>query len=381
MKRALLGGLPALLALTTLSVAEDCEAPCTGTTVSLGLVEDWVFAATPNHLKNNSLQPEVGIESFFQPVDNVKFVSALALEQVVDPEDGKSSVFENLGVYQSELYAELALEPLTLTVGKISPLFSLASDQGDGISASDLAGNVDADDSLGAAAVLDFELADMAHALTGTVYTLDRSFLARSYLTKREVPHLSDGGAGNTSGLSSASLVLDGCFGADVGDCHDDGEFGYRLGARYQKHGSQTADQIDANIKPKDEWAFIAAVQSNFDVGEDKLRLMGEADYVKNIGSDLIDAWILTGIASYITGDFTFSGSYALQTNVAAGPNTSAQLAELAVVYAPESDLGLPNSSWSVGAAYAYGVDEDDQKAHVLSLRLNLEFGATHALR
>ncbi len=368
-----------LMATTAQAVAEDCEAPCMGTTVSLGLVEDWVFAARPSALEQNSLQPEIGIESFLQPVDGLKFVSVTNIEQVVDPEDGRSSTFENIGAYQSELYAEIAFEPLTLKAGKFAPVFSLASDQGDGINASDLAGNVDMDESLGVEAALAFDGLGHAQVLTGSLFTVDRSFLAKSHFTKRDVPRLGDGGAGNTSGLSSVSLVLDGCLGADVGECHEDGDFGYRLGARYQKHGVQTEEQADEDIAPKDELAFLAAAQGNFDMGDAKLRLLGEAAFIENIGSNPDNAMIATGMATYIVEDISATAALSRQVNFVEGANTSATLAELSVLYAPESELGLPNSSWTVGAAYTYVVDEEDIKAHVLSVRLNLEFGGAHA--
>jgi hypothetical protein len=370
-----------LLSATAQGRAEDCEAPCMGTTVSLGIVEDWVFSATPKQLKRNSLQPEIGIESFIMPVENLKFVSVTTIEQVIDPEDGSSSTFENIGAYQSELYAELAFEPLTVTAGKFSPVFSLAADKGDGISASDLAGNVDVEDSLGATAAFNFNGLGHAQVLTGSLFTLDRSFLAKSMLTKREVPRLSDGGAGNTSGLSSASLVLDGCVGADVGDCHDDGDFGYRMGLRYQQHGVQTEEQAEDDIVPKDETAFLVAAMGNFDIGDNSLRLLGEASYINHFGSNPDDALIVTGIATYTVEDISATASLSHQINFLPAANANASLAELSILYSPESELGLPNSSWNVGAAYTYAVDEDDIKVHVLSMRLNLEFGGTRALR
>jgi hypothetical protein len=299
----------------------------------------------------------------------------------VDPEDGKSSTFENIGAYQSEIYAEFTFEPFTLKAGKFSPVFSLAADEGDGISASDLAGNVDADDSLGAEAALDIDLLDHDQVLTASLFTADRSVLAKSIFTKRDVLHLGDGGAGNGSGLSSASMVLDGCFGAEVGDCHDDGDFGYRLGLRYQQHGVQTEEQADDDIAPRDETALLAAAMGNFDIGDNSLRLMGEVSYINHFGSSPDDALIVTGIATYSVDNVSTTAALSRQVNLLRGGNTSASLAELSVLYSPESDLGLPNASWTVGAAYAYGVDEDDIKAHVLSLRLNLELGGTHEFR
>ncbi len=370
----LVGGL-------TPALAEDCTAPCVGSKITLGLNGDSIFSASPNTLKANSLLPEIESETYLLPIENFRLVSVSKLEQVIDPAPGSNSIFSGLGLYQTELYAEYSFDPVTLTVGKIAPVFSLAADVGDGINASDLAGNADMDESLGAAAVVDFDVAGYSHSLTGTAFSMDRSFLAKSWFNRRPSPKLSDGGAGNTKGISSLSLVLDGCFGADVGECHEDGDFGYRLGARYQRHGVPTADQTDEDIIPRNELALLGALQGNFSLGEHKLRLMTEAAYIKNFESNPVDALILTGIAAYVVDAWTYSASYSTQFNSGAGLKSKERLAEFAIAYQAETDPGHLLSDWSISGAYAYGVDDEKQKQHLLSLRLKLELGTSYSLR
>lgn len=362
-------------------MAEDCTAPCIGSTISFGLNGDSIFSAQPNTLKSNSLLPEIESETYLLPFENFRLVSVSKLEQVIEPTSGSNAIFSGLGLYQSELYAEYTFDPVTLTVGKIAPVFSLASDVGDGVNAADLAGNADMDESLGGAAAVDFDVGGTSHSLTATAFSMDRSFLAKSWFKRRPIPKLSDGGAGNTKGISSLSLVLDGCFGAEVGVCHEDGDFGYRLGGRYQRHGVPTADQVDEDIIPRHELALLGALQSNFDVGGHKLRLMTEAAYIKNFESNPIDALILTGIAAYVVDTWTYSAAYSTQFNSGASPQSSERLAELAIAYNPETGIGLPSSDWSISGAYSYGVDDEKQKQHLLSLRLNLEFGSSYSLR
>jgi hypothetical protein len=364
------------------SLAKDCSAPCVGTKVSLGLEEDYIFAADPSELKANSLQPEITLESFFMPAENFKLVSKIAVEQVISPESGENSTFEDIGAYVDELYAELAFEPVTVRLGKIDPIFSLAESDGDGINSDGLAGDVDASKSLGAEISANLALAGHSQLLTGTVFAFDRSFLAQSIFTKRDVRELSDGGAGNTRGLSSVSLVLNGCFKDDAVDCDDGGSFGYRLGARYRGKGRQTEDQAEDGIAPRDEFAFLAAAQSHFDVGASKLRLMGEASYIENFRGDPDDVAIFTGIASLEHEALTTSLALSHLVNFEAGEeNTSENLVELAVEYEPDNDLGLPDGSWSLGASYTYSIDDDDDEAHLLSLRLDVEFGGTREFR
>lgn len=365
----------------TQAVAEDCTAPCVGSKISLGLLADSIFSATPSELEATSILPEFSAESYLLPFENFKFVSVLNLEQVIEPADGQDSTFSGLGLYQSELYGEFTFDPMTVKLGKFDLDFSLASEVGEGVNSTDLAGNADMDESLGMAAALDFDVAGHAQTLTGTLFTMDRSFLAKSYINTRPVPKLADGGAGNTTGLSSMSLVLDGCFGADSGDCHDDGQFGYRLGARYQRHGLQTEEQAEEDIIPQNELTFLAALQGNVDVGEDKLRLMAESAYIKNFEGNTVDALIVTGIAVYVMDAWTYSAAVSRQLNSSAEAKHSETLAELAITYNPEVDLGLPQSDWSIAGAYTYLSNEENQVEHILGLRLNLEFGGSYALK
>ncbi len=365
----------------TPALAEDCTAPCIGSTISFGLNGDSIFSARPNTLKTNSLLPEIESETYLLPFENFKLVSVSKLEQVIDPALGSNAIFSGLGLYQSELYAEYTFDPVTLKVGKIAPVFSLASDVGDGVNASELADNADKDESLGGAAAVDFEVGGYSHSLTGTAFSMDRSFLAKSYFNRRPVSKLVEGGAGNTNGISSLSLVLDGCFGADIVDCHDDGQFGYRLGARYQRHGVQTADQLDEDIIPRNELALLGALQSNFDLGGNKLRLMTEAAYIQNFESNPVDALILTGIAAYVVDAWTYSAALSRQSITGAGLPRSERLAELAIAYDAETGFGLPSSDWSITGAYTYGVNEEKQKQHLLSLRLKLDLGSSYSLR
>ncbi len=380
--RVALVSLAILTSFASASFAEDCTAPCIGTTVSLGLEEDYIFAADPSSLKANSLQPDIKLETIITPVENFKLVNSIAIEQVISPEDGEDSTFEDIGARVDELYAEFSADPVNIKLGRFEPFFSLVADDGDGINADDLAGDIDADDSLALEVATELDLVGHSQVLTGTLFTLDRSFLTESVFTKHDTPELSDGGAGNTNGLSSVSLVLDGCFNDDADDCDNAGSFGYRLGARYQQSGRQTADQLADGITPKDEYAFLAAVQSHHDVGASKLRLMGEASYVQNFEGDPDDLAIFTGIASLEHETVTTSLAFSHLENFKVGESdTSENLAELAVEYKPDTDFGLPNGSLTLGAAYTYAINDDDEEAHLLSLRFEVEFGGTHEFK
>ena len=75
------------------SLAEDCEGPCVGASISIGLNDDWVIAAQQNFLTANNLQFDLNIDTFFQISEQLQFVGNTVVEQVADQEPGSSAVF------------------------------------------------------------------------------------------------------------------------------------------------------------------------------------------------------------------------------------------------------------------------------------------------
>lgn len=363
------------------SLAEDCEGPCVGASISIGLNDDWLIEAQPNFLTANNLQPELSMGTFFRISEELQFVGNTVVEQVVDQEPGSSAMFANFGVYQSELYADITLEPLRMKVGKFGPRLSLVAENGLGLNGDELAGTVDADESLGLEVGLDFQKTGHSQRLLATLFSLDRSFLAHSLFTTREVPRLSDGGAGNTRGISSASLVLDGCWGGEPEDCGDEGDFGYRMGVRWQRRGVQTEEQFDAGVAPADEFTMLVSGFGKFDIGETQLQFSGELAQMWNAESNPDDFLIATSAVALITENLTYSAALSHQFYQMQPSKSGNTMVELAMVYAPETNFGLPNAAWSIGGAYRFQNTPENIEEHILSLKLALEFGGHILLR
>ena len=177
----------------------------------------------------------------------------------------------------------------------------------------------DADERLGGEIVLGFEGFGLSHALAATAFTTDRSILSESLFTHRGRTSLSDGGAGNTEGVSSFSLTLDGCDGSETADCYSDGEFGYRFGFRYQRAGHATEEDIEDDVKPGDELAYLAAATKSFELDEMTLRLLGEAALVRHFDGREDDALVVTGSAALDVDALTYIATYTQQMNLVAG--------------------------------------------------------------
>ncbi len=363
--RQILFALAIVMGCASSVMAGDCEAPCLTSTLTLEVQDDWTFASSDGAFDRNILLPAFEAESIFELSENLSVVSVSRLEQVVEPEPGQNSTFENLGLYTGELYVQWSSDPLTFRIGKFEPTFSYASAAGEGVHATDLAGNADMDESLGLTAALEFETADVSHRVTASAFTMDRSFLSGSLFTKREVLKLSDGGAGNTTGLSSFSAVLDSCSGAAVEDCHDEGDLGVHIGARFQRAGAQTGEQADEDIAPQSELAFFAAADGTMAAGEATLHWLGEISYLRHFEGNPGDAVIATALAALETGPVTWSLGLSRQWNLLPdAAHTHADVAELALHYKPES------GPWSMAGGYSYARNDESAIEHMLSLRL-----------
>ncbi|MBP1885757.1 hypothetical protein [Sinorhizobium mexicanum] len=376
-----------LLALPITALAEDavpglvegCTAPCAGYEVSAELQNDWLLAADPSLLRSDELQPTLTVDLFFAPTDYLRFATSIITEPVVEPQPGENATFEGIGTYLAELYTGIEAGPATIRAGKFDTIFSLASEVAPGINATDLVSDFDADERVGAQVVFDFDGLGMDQALAATAFTTDRSIFSDSLFTTRGRTRLSDGGAGNTDGLSSLSLVLDGCRGAEPVDCYMDGDFGYRLAFRYQKAGEPSGEDLEDGLTPGDEVAYLASSTASLQLNEMTLRLLGEAAYLRHFNSRPDDALVLTGSAALELEPLTYVASYTRQLNlVDGGPDTHEHLADLEVIYEPDDEHGegmpFDRSGWKLAAAYTFARDADEQTAHVFSVRAVFDF-------
>ena len=367
-----------LLASSTPVLAEDpvpelvegCTAPCAMYEISTELQNDWIFAADPSFLTSDVLEPTLTLDLLVAPTDYLQLVTSIITEPVVDPAPGEDTVFQGIGTYVAELYTLVEAGPATVRAGKFETIFSLASEVAPGINATDLVSDFDADERLGGQIVLGFEDFGLNHTLAASVFTTDRSILSKSLFTGRGRTRLSDGGAGNTEGLSSFSITLDSCGEAETIDCYSDGEFGSRFGFRYQKAG-----HVEEDVKLGDEHAYLAAVTKSFELGEMRLGLLGETAYLQNFDGREDDALVVTGSAALETNPLTYIATYTQQVNlIAGGPDTREYLADFEVIYSSDDYAPLARSNWQLGAAYSFARNADEETAQIFSLRAVFDF-------
>ncbi|MCA1369253.1 hypothetical protein I6F15_17840 [Bradyrhizobium sp. BRP14] len=358
------------------ALVDGCTAPCAGYEISAELQNDWTFAAEPSRLTSDVLEPTFTVDLFFAPTDYLRFVTSIITEPVIEPAPGENANFESIGTYLAEVYAVIQTDPATLRAGKFDTIFSLASEVAPGINATELVSDFDADERFGSEIVLNFDSLGMDQALAATAFTTDRSILSDSLFTSRGRTKLSDGGAGNTDGLSSLSLVLDGCSGAEPSDCYMDGDFGYRLGLRYQKAGKATGEDEDERPRSGDELAYLAAATARREFDGAMLRLLGEAAYLRHFDGRPDDALVLTGSAALQTEPLTYVATYTRQLNLMGGrPDTREHLADFEVIYEPDEDERSEGTIWKLAAAYTFARSADEETVHIFSVRAVFDFG------
>jgi hypothetical protein len=372
-----------LLAFPTPVLAEDavkelgegCTAPCAGYEISTELQNDWIFAANPSFLKSDVLQPTLTVDLFLAPTNYLQLVTSIITEPVVDPVPGENAVFEGIGTYVAELYTVIEAGPATTRAGKFDTIFSLASEVAPGINAAELVSAFDADERLGGEIILGFESFGLNHALAATAFTTDRSILSESLFTKRDRTSLSDGGAGNTKGVSSFSVTLDGCEGSETADCYLDGRFGYRVGFRYQEAGHPTEEDLEEDVELGDELAYLAAATKSFELNEMTLRLLGETALVRHFDGRKDDAFVVTGSVALDIDPLTYIATYTQQTNlIAGGPDTRDYLADFEIIYSSDDNTPFAGTNWQLGAAYTFARNADHENAHIFSVRAVFDF-------
>lgn len=192
---------------------------------------------------------------------------SLVLEPV-DEADG-DSYFRSEGAYVDTLNVQYAGDAFTLYAGKISPVFGSAAALAPGLYGAEIGESYELVEMIGAGG--DVNLAAIVpglageHVLSAALFAKDRSVLSDSIGVSRGRLELADGGAGNTQGLKSYSLSLDGATEAG---------FGYSLGVRTLAGG------IDGGA---DETAAVIGASYTLDLGSSwNADVFGEVAAVSN---------------------------------------------------------------------------------------------------
>lgn len=347
---------------------EGCVGPCLEYSGTFDLKATWLHPSDGSVGDSYLLGAETENTFKLKAIDGLSFMANIITEPVIDAESGKNQLFRGSGTYVDVLQAQYDFDSFSIWGGKIDPAFGRASDATPGLHGSDIAENYDLSERLGGGASYSFEAAGMANRLQASAFTVDRTVLSESLFNNRGRTSLDDGGAGNSKGVSSVAVALDGCRGAEVDSCYDEGSFGYQLAARYQKGGVGS----DGN-----EVGVLGSLNKSISLSDETtLRLFGEAAWFRNFEGSAEDAVVVTTSAALEMGSATYSVAYSQQRDlVASGPDTNEYLVDATAMYDLSDTVSFFGESWSIGAGYAFD-QADGENIHAVGLKLSSEFGA-----
>jgi hypothetical protein len=326
---------------------DTCAGPCLIYDGTADLSAEWLNPSDPTISKSRLFLPTTESIFEFKANDSFSLLADIITEQVIDPVPGENQIFRGLGTYVYELRAQYNFDGGSIWAGKIHPRFGRAWDITPGIHGTDLAENYELAERLGWGSYLDFEAAGLANRFEASAFAKDRTVLSESLFNKRPRTVLSDGGAGNTKGISSLALSLDGCLGADVDSCYDDGSFGYQVATRYQRGGIGSV---------KNELGFVGGLNTSFPLGEDAaLKFFAETGWFRNYDGGPDNMRAFTGSGALEVGDVTLSVAYSQQkVFVVDDVNTTEHFVDVTAMYDLGDKLSLAGETWSVGAGYTY---------------------------
>ena len=349
------------------SPPEGCAGPCLIYTGTFDLNADWLHPDDGS--VGNSVLVGIMSENNFQlkATDAFSIFANIIVEPVEDALPGEDQIFAATGAYVDILRAQYDFENLSIWGGKIHPAFGRASDVVPGLHGTDLVDNYDLTERLGGGASFSFDAGGLANLLQASAFTTDRTILSESLFVNRGRKSLVDGGAGNTGGGSSFAMALEGCKGAEMNACYDEGNFGYQLAVRYQNGGEGS----DAN-----EIGLLGSLNKSIALADDtKLRLFGEAAWFKNYDGTADDATFVTVSSALELGSVNTSLSYTQQRIlVAGGADTTEHLVDATIMYALGDAVSAFGEKWAVGAGYSADW-ADGEKTQTIGLKLTSEFG------
>ena len=297
--------------------------------------------------------------------DGLSIESGLVFEPVRDLDPGENRLFGDEGLFVQTLHFQYVLGPVAATGGKINPGFGVAWDRAAGLFGTEVAEDFYEQTErlgFGLSIELPFE-AFGAHALSGSVFHVDTSFLSRSIFTERGQTTRADGGPANTESLDSFAFAIDGDEMA-MGPA----TIGYHLGYLHNAAGV---------TETEDETAVAVALFGGVDLATE-LRIEPLAEFVFFEGAEgaALDRTVLTLELAALSGPWRAVLTF---NDVDSDPQ-AAGVEELdleQVQFSIGVDLG---DGLGAQAGYKWSDETTDgvsNTAHTLGAKLTHSFGAT----
>lgn len=346
-----------LLTFSAYAKAGEGSFPSVSGEVSIEIESDFTYDSDDEDAELNDLFAVV------EPAFAVHFTEAfsvntsLVVEPVFDPDPSEDREFEDEGLFVQELYFLYEADSWSAFAGKFNPAFGVGWDITPGVFGTGFTGDYELTERIGAGGSVSYDAGENGmHALTGSTFFLDTTFLSDSAFTSRGETDEADGGVSNTEDFSSFAFALDG------GDFQAAPGLAYHLGLSRQGQGEGDAE---------DETSLAAAVYGSFEISDD-LAIEPVVEFVHQMNAEGTenDRDYFTVGAALLHGPWNLSLAWtARETDVADDENDiSDSLYQISVGYA--FDFGL---SFDVGYVFTEEEDVDSNTVGAL-LAYGFEF-------
>jgi len=255
MKHFFYTGIAALaLASTAVSAAkaDDASKRFSGE-IAFELQDDWNYKSDDRGNLNNQLTPTIEPSATLQLAPGWSISGVAVMEAIGDPKKFENRVFEDIGLYVEELFAEYSGDRLGGKAGKLNPGFGVAWDMAPGLYGTDLAEDYETSERIGFVGSWVVGAGRFGtHTVSASTFFADTSILSESALRGRGDTRKRDGGVSNTESFESFLVALNG------EDLPLPGKPGYHLSFMKQEAGQ--GDTADEN-------SFAAGIFASFDLG------------------------------------------------------------------------------------------------------------------
>ncbi|MCG8491573.1 MAG: DUF481 domain-containing protein [Sneathiellales bacterium] len=304
--------------------AEEESYPKLSGELAIEVQDDWTFSSDDEEAELNDLYPTLTLATKLAFNEAFSLNLEATLEPVEDATDDRA--FEDLGGFINILTANYDNEHFSVYVGKFTPNFGLAWDATPGLYSDDINGDLELAEMLGFGGEIPFTLAG-EHAVSGSIFFADTTFLSDSAGKSRGPLDEDDGGPANTESLSSFALALNGAFEALPG-------FDYHLGFSALEEGD---DGDEAQL------GYVAAVQYSHEISDGvTLTPLVEYAYLDNAGGvDGDSARYLTGALGLEFGKWAAAATYQRRDTESGGADTDDYVAAFTLGYSFDFGLGL----------------------------------------
>jgi len=336
MRRLLLPALALYALQVSVTAAEDNSSyPRISGELAVELQDDWTYSSDDASAELNDLYPTLTLATKLAFNEAFSLNLEATLEPVEDATDDRA--FEDLGGYINILTVNYDSEYFSVYAGKFTPNFGLAWDATPGLYNDDINGDLELAEMWGFGGEVPFKLAG-EHAVSGSVFFADTTFLSDSAGKSRGPVDKKDGGPANTESLSSFAVALNGNFEALPG-------FDYHLGFSALEEGDD-GDQA--------QLGYVVAVQYSHEITDGvTLTPLVEYAYLDNVGGvDGDSAKYLTGSLGLEFGKWAGSATYQRRDTETGAADLNDYVAALTVGYTFDIGLGL-------SAAYRFAEEEN----------------------